>query len=127
MTSLNLIWIIVPVIGVLPRAVLASRRRPARQAATPARRRTAATTGSDDPDLLSRAAELVIRTQFGSVSMLQRKLAVNRAKAGALMDALEANLIVGPPVADKARDVLVRPADIDRVVRGLRTGRPLFR
>lgn len=124
MTSLNVIWIIVPVIGVLLRAVLASRRRPARQAASPARRRTAA---SDDPDLLSRAAELVIRTQFGSVSMLQRKLAVNRAKADALMDALEANLIVGPPVAEKARDVLVRPADIDRVVRGLRTGRPLFR
>jgi DNA segregation ATPase FtsK/SpoIIIE-like protein len=102
MTSLNLIWIMVPVIGVLLRAVLASRRRPARQAATPARRRTA-TAGTDDPDLLSRAAELVIRTQFGSVSMLQRKLAVNRAKADALMDALEANLIVGPPVADRAR------------------------
>ena len=59
--------------------------------------------------------------------MLQRKLAVNRAKADALMDALEANLIVGPPVADKARDVLVSPADIHRAVRGLRTGRPLFR
>ena len=59
--------------------------------------------------------------------MLQRKLAVNRAKADALMDALEANLIVGPPVADKARDVLVSSADIHRVVRGLRTGRPLFR
>ena len=59
--------------------------------------------------------------------MLQRKLAMNRAKADALLDVLEANLIVGPPVADKARDVLVSPADIDRVVRGLRTGRPLFR
>ena len=59
--------------------------------------------------------------------MLQRKLAVNQPKADALMDALEANLIVGPPMADRARDVLLSPADIDQVVRGLRTGRPLFR
>lgn len=127
MTSLNLIWIIVPVIGVLLRAVLASRRRPARQAASPARRRTTAMAAGDDPDLLSRAAELVIRTQFGSVSMLQRKLAVNRAKADALMDALEANLIVGPSVADAARDVLVSPDNLSQALRRLRTGRPLFR
>ena len=127
MTSLNAIWIIVPVIGVLLRAVLASHRRSARQAASPAGRWRAATAGTADPDLLSQAAELVIRTQFGSVSMLQRKLAVNRAKADALMDALEANLIVGPPVADKARDVLVNPADLSPVLRRLRTGRPLFR
>jgi DNA segregation ATPase FtsK/SpoIIIE-like protein len=59
--------------------------------------------------------------------MLQRKLVVNRAKADALMDALEANLIVGPPVADRARDVLVNPADLSQVLRRLRTGRPLFR
>ena len=126
MTSLNAIWIIVPVIGVLLRAVLASHRRSARQVASPARHRPTAIAGSDDPDPLSRAAELVIRTQFGSVSMLQRKLAVNRAKADALMDALEANRIVGPRAGDRARDVLVSPAGIDRVVRGLRTGRPLF-
>jgi DNA segregation ATPase FtsK/SpoIIIE-like protein len=99
----------------------------ARQVASPARHRPTATAGSDEPDLLSRAAELVIRTQFGSVSMLQRKLVVNRAKADALMDALEANLIVGPPVADRARDVLVNPADLSQVLRRLRTGRPLFR
>ena len=119
-------------LGVAVRAAVAGRGQRQRAEARAAReeiaarRRRAIPGSAEDPDLLSRAAELVIRTQFGSVHMLQRKLAVNRAKADALMDALEANRIVGPRAGDRARDVLVSPAGIDRVVRGLRTGRPLF-